>query len=460
MLALVVDKVYIYFFDDHNRTMGYILHELAVDIGPPTKLTFSKDGQYLAGVVGESIKVWNLEYEGKNAPLSPVYQDIYDRSHDFFTAATIKGLAYSPDGNFSVESSNDPRNPKMKQIKLIDHSNPDEATNHTIYENGANVYFVTFLSDNIRFVSGDDEGKIKIWSRTSATPAPVQIIETGFDRVAHVAISKDEQILACSGMHTTGVKVWTLEENAYVLQEDMCMDDISLGLGRVVQFSPDSKQILVANVRDQGLQVFRFSSSKGINPVPIYTLPGDFTYAHYSEDGALIYTYEFHFTVKVWDAKTGLQRMNFPEVKNTNWGTLMEGSTKWMMMKRRNGKPKAVWYDSDKLIEEANKEPWMGALTPDEITTYQLETYLEMAGYLDEDGSPEPIIQKGNEAVIFNFAVYFYNKGRQTAISKTKKDYLNKAQTLFTAGAKIAVLHKKETYQSYLSDLMTRMIGL
>lgn len=138
----------------------------------------------------------------------------------------------------------------------------------------------------------------------------------------------------------------------------------------------------------------------------------------------------------------------------------MEGSTKWMMMKRRNGKPKAVWYDSDKLIEEANKEPWMGALTPDEITTYQLETYLEMAGYLDEDGSPEPIIQKGNEAVIFNFAVYFYNKGRQTAISKTKKDYLNKAQTLFTAGAKIAVLHKKETYQSYLSDLMTRMIGL
>lgn len=453
-LVISEDKVFVYEFNNENKTRGQLLHALDIDARKPSKLVFSKNGNLLAGTIGSSVKVWSLAYREFNAqapkpdvPLSRPYDLYFQHGMNLLTERRNRNLAVSPDHKFRLEAK-----PESTQFHLIN----NESNERKAYQNSSIIRFLTFLKDGSTFLSGDEEGKIKFWKTTTLSPFKEIKAGKAEDRgVVHVAFSKDEQFLISVMDGLREVKLWKKEGKKFSYGPIQTVDTGLEGGGlRAAEFSPDETSILAGGPLN-GLKVYGLDLTKKqpIATIAKISLNESPYYAHYSDDGQLIFTYDFMGALRVWDAEDGALKMSFPKMINTNWGKLIEDSKKWLIIARRNNFSRAVWYDSDELIKAANQDPWMGALTPDEISSYQIEPYLQLAGYLDASGSPAPIIEKGNEDMIYNFGCYFAEKCGKSEQADVKAEYLLKAEALFQAGEAIAVLHKKETYQDLLKRL-------
>jgi WD40 repeat protein len=452
-LALSEDKLFLYKFNETGKKRGELLFGLEVDAGLMGKLAFSKKGGFLAGIAGTSVKVWKLDYPTEAVPLEVPYDYYFEKGADFLTAGGERNLAYSPNNDFRLEAGW-----KSKQFKLIENNSSQETT----YQNDFNIHFLNFLKDGTTFLSGDANGKIKFWRTTNQSSHKELVAGTMEDKynthkgVLHVTLSKDEQTLIAVLAEPGKIKLWRKEGGDFPDHPAQIVDTGFKTLG-VVQINPvDEKSLMVAGDGDHtGIKVFDLQLSKEspIAPIARLTINEMPNYAHYSDDGQLILSYDFMGALRVWDANDGTLRMSFPSMINTSWGKLLEDAKKWLIIARRNNHSHAVWFDSDRIIETANNNPWMGALTPDEITNYQIEPYLKQAGYLDADDTPAPLIEKGNEDVIFQFGQYFAERCYQNEQVDIKMAYFRKAEALLEAGEGMAVLHKSETYLNLLTQL-------
>lgn len=461
-MAVVVDKLYIYLFDPQTKNRKYILHEIPLDGGRIGKLVFSPDGKHLAGIMEGQLNVWNMAYR-KDEELSPPAKGYFERGAQRLTERSDRNLAYTTDGNFSIEAGpephpNDPSDHpdviQRKTIRLIDHRQGSESTIEILNEVG--VQFLLFFPDNQHFLSGHENGEIKIWDRTSVATdtTPIQTLATGERPVRHVAMSQDGTLLIVCKSEDPLLEVWKQGTGGFsretgerfTFQHRMRYNDC-----RFVQLSPDDTEVLLGG--SSALKVYPFSATTGFGSSARLNILGGFHYGHFSADGQLIFTYSAGSLVRVWEAETGILKIT-QEYKQGNWGMLAEEESKWVLIARRHpNTPRAVWFDSTKLVEAANQDPWMGALTPEEITTYQLELYFDLAGYIDAEGSPAPIIQQGNEDVIFNLGLYYLQKGLQSERHEIKMDARQKAEALFLAGKQIGQLYKSATYDDYLRDV-------
>ena len=457
-LVLSADRIFLYAFDRKNKSRGYLLHSLNLDAGALhskrfDKLTFSNDGKRLAGIIGPSVKVWNLAFSNNRDQSEGFLEYPYDyyleHGQEFLTVGGERNLDFSPDHAYRLEADDD-----SAQIRLIHNDKEENITNFT---NDANISFLTFLDDGTSFLSGDASGKIKFWNMANNS-GPYQIVDAvpgdNDDVVMQVAFAKDEQLMLCALAESREIKLWKKESTDSQYE---FFREINTGLRgvRSVNFNPDETAVVVAGIGGIKVYAVNIEEESPIQPVATFTINESPDYAHYSDDGTLIFSYNFDGPLRVWDATGGTLKMNFPDMINTNWGTLFGDSKKWMVVvtERGNNLSRATWFDSDELIRSANKNPWMGALTPDEIESYQIEPYLQLAGYLDANGTPAPIIEQGNEEVIYQFGRYFSERCRQSEQVAVKQDYYLKSKALFLAGKDLAVLHKPETYDWLLEQL-------
>lgn len=455
-LAISEDKLFLYEFNEREKTRGELLFELELDDGLPGKLVFSKEGNLLAGIVGSSVKVWNLAYEKNETPLEAHYDYYYRKGEDFLTERWERNLAYSPNHEYRLEAD-----PVSTQFRLIKNNSNGEEETETVYQNDSIIRLLRFLKDGTTFLSGDENGKIKFWRTTDSSSfkeiAAGTVVANeyrAYDGVMAVALSEDEQTLISVLVSDRHVKVWKKEDGDFPDSPAQIVNTNLGGLG-VVQISPDQENSLMVAGAGSGVKIFSLdlSDDQPIDPIAKFALKETPDYAHYSNDGQLLFTYDFMATLRVWDAIDGTLKMSFPGMINTNWGKLIEDSKKWLVIARRSTSTRAVWFDSDRIIESANQDPWIGALTPDEINNYQIEPYLAQAGYLDSNGMPGPLIEKGHEDVIYQFGRYFADRCYQSEQQAIKLAYFRKAEALYEAGEAIAVLYKKETYQRLLTEL-------
>jgi hypothetical protein len=112
-------------------------------------------------------------------------------------------------------------------------------------------------------------------------------------------------------------------------------------------------------------------------------------------------------------------------------------------------------FNIPELLEEMTMKQHLAQLSADKIEFYELEESLPFAHILDANDTPKPLIEGGDEELMFNFATFFHTKGSQTTNPQAKSRYLAKAKMLYEALTKVAFLHPAHFYQGILEKIET-----
>ncbi len=155
--------------------------------------------------------------------------------------------------------------------------------------------------------------------------------------------------------------------------------------------------------------------------------------------------------IKVWDTNTGASLMTFEgdgapvytAACLTNAPILMFGTPKHLY---------SIWLDAEKIVSLALAYRRMGALSPQEIKLFKLESQLQSLGWLDGAGNPTPLIASGDEEQMFNLALYYLEQSKD-AFANRQTSLRRHAYQLLVAGRQIAVFHHHKTYDELLGSL-------
>lgn len=446
-LALLVEKVFVYEFNWATGTKGKLLYELTVDLPEkPDKVIFSGDGKKLIVSTMQYIQVWQLKFQ-QEPPLTTPDRYYLTDGHDI---STEKLLVISASGTYRLESVRD-----QTVVHLFKNTHERVGS----FDHQAELRFLRFMKDERSFLTAGTDGKIKFWEIGKTEPVHELITYTDTPKtVAHVELSEDEQLLIPSLSSDQYLYIWLLSGDKpydYRREEGLVTGLVSHS---VVKISPDQINMLVLG--QEGLKVYQPKATGEIDPMAILHIkqPGMW-YVHYSANGKLIYTYDFNTNIKVWDAQSGVLKMSFPELKQYPWGILLQDDKQWLITSRYEEGNKLFWLDPAELINEANATRALGALTPGEIRTYNLEAYFEMAGFVDASGVPVGLLQLQNEDILLNFALYFAEKTWESERTEQRRQYHAQGIALYEAAKAIGVLYGAETYDP-LIDHLNRLVGI
>jgi ankyrin repeat protein len=242
----------------------------------PQDLTcaFNPDRTFAAtGVVGRSVRVWNIETGENLAQLVGHTERVWGMawSHDgqrilsgsFDNTARlwdlrtrkclrvlsghsgfVRALEFSADGQLAITAGGDQRDRSVRVWNLETGECLQVLEGHT-----AGAYCVLLASDGRRAVSGSRDGTVRVWD--IAAGRCIRVIDAHATHVQHLAWSKDEQrVLSCS-LH---IRLWDVESGRCLQTFEGHMDTI-----RTVEWSPDQRLVLSAS-HDRTLRIWEAAS--------------------------------------------------------------------------------------------------------------------------------------------------------------------------------------------------------
>ena len=254
---------------------------LAAHHGEVLAEAYSKDGQYiLTGSRDRTAKLWA----------------------NFLLIDTLKmkqNIGRNLDAQYSFDGSRIVTTDEWGNILVHDATNGEVVDKWSV--NNLRVNSAAFdPTDNQTVVTGDADGKVKVWSHGKSGPALT--IDAHSDSVTSVEFSPDgKQILSASTDGTA--KVWNAENGDLVLTLDN-QDPYALYDAR---FSDDGSQVVTAS-SNKTAQTWDAQTGSKIRDFTGHT---DYLRAAlFSHDGSKLYTASDDNTIKVWDTSNGNQLQN------------------------------------------------------------------------------------------------------------------------------------------------------
>jgi WD40 repeat protein len=246
-----------------------------------SSLAYSPDGKFVvSGSADSSIKIWDLE-KGRETFTLPEHE------------GPVRSVAYSPDGKRIVSGSAD------YTVRLWDAGTGEELKALTGHSNVVNA--VAYSPDGRFFVSGSTDRTVKIWDAESGLPLRTLF---GHSRwVNDVCYSPDGQLIASASRDGT-VKLWSAETGGL-------LRTLSGHAGEVntVRFSPDGR-LLASGSSDSAVILW-----DALTGGELGTLAGHDGAARtlvFSPDSRHIASASsVDSTIRIWDARTGLQELSF-----------------------------------------------------------------------------------------------------------------------------------------------------
>jgi len=236
-------------------------------------VAFSPDGNKLASVSTDGVKVWDVAAGRELLSLT---------GHE----GAVYSVTFSPDGKTLASSSGD------STVKIWDAVTGKELRSLTGHE-GA-VYSVTFSPDGKTLASGSEDNTVKIWD--AVTGKEVATFSGHSETVTSVAFSPDGKTLAGGSVENT-VKLWdALTGNELV--------SLTGHEGAVfsVTFSPDGKT-LASSSGDNTVKLWDAVTGKELRSFTEHE--GSVFSVTFSPDGKTLASGSGDNTVRVWDAATG-----------------------------------------------------------------------------------------------------------------------------------------------------------
>jgi WD40 repeat protein len=254
---------------------------LAAHHGEVLSTAYSKDGQYiLTGSRDRTAKLWA----------------------NFLLIDTLKmkqNVGRNLDAQYSFDGSWIVTTDEWGNILIHDARNGEVVDKWSVKD--MRVSAAAFdPTDSQRVVTGDDDGKVKIWSRGKSTP--VLTIDAHSSPVTSVTFSPDgKQILSASTDGTA--RVWNAEDGS----QQLTLENQKSSDFYDAHFSDDGSQIVTAS-SNRTAQTWDASTGKKIRDFSGHT---DYVRAAvFSHDGSRLYTASDDNTIKVWDTATGNQLQN------------------------------------------------------------------------------------------------------------------------------------------------------
>jgi WD40 repeat protein len=291
---------------------GTLITTLPVDIGQPTAIAFSSDGEMLAATTTEGIvKLWDANLERNALPLFHGNSSQGFNSVDFTKDGRIvlvgdRGTVniWQPDGS-GISGLNPPKTKKimasvgLSQDGTIAAFGMDGGTVElqqqgkvkTVSGNGNRPTSITFSPDGEIVAVGNDEGTIKLWKPDGTQIASFPTHQRGW--ITSLNFSPDGKLLASgSDDDDSTIKLWKLDgtEVASFLGHTKQVNSIS--------FSPNG-QIIASGSSDRAVKLWKLDGSV------IDTLRGhsdSVNSVSFSPNGQIIASGSEDGTIKLWQA--------------------------------------------------------------------------------------------------------------------------------------------------------------
>jgi len=214
--------------------------------------------------------------------------------------ATVKCVAFSPDGRFAATGSDD------KTIKLWETEYGREIRSYL--GNKGSVWNLEFSPDGKFLASIDGSYNLSLWE--VETSKRIRLIEIPDDDILSVAFSPDGKYLV-TGSENNHAIAWDIGNGSEIRRFNPEINDIPMELkfkyptAKSVEFSPDGKRLLTGS-NDYTSFIFDFNTGKQIKKFKIYegscaTCPIS---ASFSPDGSKV-VFGNYDLIFVYDSETG-----------------------------------------------------------------------------------------------------------------------------------------------------------
>lgn len=383
-------------------------------------ISMSKDGEKVAVISGDSM----------------VY--IYNTAN-FDEVEVLKGhddevltARFSPKGRKLLTASAD------KTIRLWDYEK--RTKDFSLVAHDGRVLDAVFSADGLKIATASDDKTVKIWDI-----AEKKLLATckGHDfAVYSVEFSPDGKYLVTASDDTT-VRIW----DALTAQQVQVLRGHK-DVVRVAYFSPDGTQIASGSY-DKTAKLW---DTKTWQEVATFAHQERVTDIFFEGNGSYITTVADTKELKIWQKETAR-----PIVSLRNEARLADAlilhPTKQMMVAAHQNSILFWNFNVPELLEEMTKKKHLAQLSADKIEFYELEESLFFARILDIHDTPKPLIEEGDEELMFNFATFFHHKGNQITNPQARSKYFEKAKMLYKALVKIAFLHPPHFYEGILAKI-------
>jgi WD40 repeat protein len=261
------------------RSQGWILNHLKIHghEGTVRSVAFSPDGQFIVSSSDDkTVRVWDV-ITGAERYTMHGHKD------------TVNSVAFSPNGQLVVSGLDD------NTVRVWDVTTGTER--HTMHGHEGWVRSVAFSPNGQSVVSGSDDKTVRVWDAT--TGAERHTIHGHEYTVHSVAFSPDSQFIV-SGSGDNTVRVWDASTGA----EQHIMHGHE-GWVRSVAFSPNGQSV-VSGSDDKTVRVW--DATTGTERHTMHGHEGRVWSVAFSPDGQSVVSGSVDNTVRVWDASTGAER--------------------------------------------------------------------------------------------------------------------------------------------------------
>jgi WD40 repeat protein len=253
-------------------------------------LAFSPDGQtILSSSNDKTVRLWDVG-TGQILHLLTGHRD------------RVKGVGISPDGQLLLSCSADSNVKAWDRHQLTAKKTGD--CRYTVHASSKPITLVHSLPvspDPQRpiFATGAEHGKISFWHLEIGEW--VRTIQAHTSPVLALAFSQDGQLLASGSAHST-IKVWQLNGNSdrplYTIAHAHLSQVLSLAI------SPDG-QTLVSGGADRTIKLWDLTTGTEKTPHILEGHAGRVWCVAVSPNGTRIASASADYTVKIWDLQTG-----------------------------------------------------------------------------------------------------------------------------------------------------------